>query len=93
MPGWGIWLCAVAVWNLIVFCVYAADKHKAKRGKWRVKESTLLWLAFLMGGLGAFAGVFRLRHKSQHAKFKYSVPAAMVLTVAATAAGVWLLVR
>ena len=93
MPAWGIWLCAVGLWNLAVFCVYAVDKLKAKRGSWRIKERTLLTLAFVMGGIGALLGVFRLRHKSQHNLFKFLVPLATVLTVAVTAAGVWLLAR
>ena len=93
MPAWCIWLCAVGLWNLIVLCVYAIDKIKAKRQKWRIKERTLLTLTFLMGGIGAILGVFRLRHKSQHNLFKFLVPLATVLTVAFTAAGVWLRAR
>jgi uncharacterized membrane protein YsdA (DUF1294 family) len=38
------------IWNLIVFLLYGADKSKAKKGKRRISEKTLLVTAFLMGG-------------------------------------------
>lgn len=47
-------LAIFALWNLVVFAMYGADKSKAKRGKWRIPEKTLLLSAFLGGGIGAF---------------------------------------
>lgn len=43
--------------NAITFLVYGIDKYKAKRGKWRVPESTLLWLALIGGSIGAYLGM------------------------------------
>lgn len=74
---------AILIWNLIVFLIYAADKHKARREKWRTPESTLLLCAFLCGGLGAGAAMRLLRHKTRHIKFRILIPVAFLLTVAA----------
>ncbi|WKL20952.1 DUF1294 domain-containing protein [Agrobacterium tumefaciens] len=35
--------------NLFVFLVYWRDKRAARNSEWRVRESTLLWLAFAGG--------------------------------------------
>ena len=31
--------------NVVTFFVYGIDKWKARRGKWRIPEDTLIWLA------------------------------------------------
>ena len=43
--------------NAITFIVYGIDKLKAKKGKWRIPESTLLLLAIVGGSIGAWCGV------------------------------------
>lgn len=50
------------------------DKEKAKRSKWRIKESTLLSVAVLGGSIGSYIGMKIFRHKTKHAKFKYGIP-------------------
>ena len=55
--------------NLISLCAYAWDKHKAIEGKWRTRESTLLFFGFI-GPWGAVIGMFRFHHKTQKPKFK-----------------------
>ena len=67
--------------NLLTFLVYGRDKHLAKRGKWRIPEATLLWMAALGGALGAWLGMRVWRHKTQHKKFKYGVPALLVMQI------------
>ena len=39
--------------NLVTFLVYGADKRRARRGRWRIPEVTLLALALLGGAGGA----------------------------------------
>lgn len=39
--------------NVITFMVYGIDKLKAKKGKWRIQEATLLLLAIVGGSIGA----------------------------------------
>ena len=79
-------LCALLVWNLIVFFLYGADKNKAKKGRWRISERSLLMAAFFMGGIGAVFGMFLFRHKTEHWKFKILLPLFMLLNIAIAAA-------
>ncbi len=75
-------LVAVAVWNLTMFLIYAIDKYRAKSGGWRIRERTLIIGAICFGGLGAAAGMFMLRHKIRHLKFRVIIPLAMLMTIA-----------
>ena len=81
-----ILLLFVAV-NLISFALYGLDKLKAKKGLWRIRESTLLLVAALGGSLGALLGMEVFRHKTKHWKFRILVPVFLALHVAL---GVWL---
>ena len=60
--------------NLITFIVYGIDKYKARTGKWRISESTLLLLAIMGGSIGALLGIKVWHHKTLHKKFKYGIP-------------------
>lgn len=51
------------------------DKQKARHGRWRISEATLLWSAALGGSIGALAGMYLFRHKTKHKKFTLGVPA------------------
>ena len=58
--------------NLATLALFAWDKRRARRGArpdGRVRESTLHLWSLASGGLGAFAGLAWLRHKSRHASF------------------------
>jgi len=79
-------------WNIVVFAAYGIDKWKAIHNKWRIKESILLFFAFLMGGIGALAGMSVFRHKTKHLKFRILVPLALVVTIA-TVIGVFYLAK
>ena len=81
-----ILLLLVAV-NLVSFSLYGLDKLKAKKGLWRIKESTLLLVALLGGSLGALLGMEVFRHKTKHWQFKLLVPVFLVLHIALA---VWL---
>ena len=41
--------------NIVAFMMYGIDKEKAKRGAWRIPESTLIGVALLGGSFGAWA--------------------------------------
>ncbi len=75
-----IWATVIlCIWNIAVFALYGADKARAKTRRRRVPESVLLWTAFLFGSVGATAGIFLFRHKTNHIKFILLVPFFMVL--------------
>lgn len=71
--------------NVITFFVYGVDKLKAQKGKWRIPESTLLLMAAVGGSVGAWLGMSLWRHKTQHKKFKFGVPAIFVVQMALSA--------
>ena len=51
--------------SIITFCMYAADKRKAKKGKWRVPEKVLLLMSFIGGAFGGYTAMLALRHKTK----------------------------
>ena len=66
----------------VAFIVYGIDKYKAKKAKWRISEATLLLLAVLGGSLGAWMGMKVWHHKTMHKKFKYGIPAILLMQIA-----------
>lgn len=46
-------LIYLAVINVVTFFMYGIDKWKAKKSKWRIRETALLGLAVLGGSAGA----------------------------------------
>ena len=68
--------------NITSFFLYGIDKYKAKKGKWRISEATLLMMAVIGGSIGAWAGMRLWHHKTMHKKFKYGIPLIIILQVA-----------
>ena len=68
--------------NAVAFIMYGIDKYKAKKAKWRISEATLLLLAVLGGSLGAWMGMKVWHHKTMHKKFKYGIPASLLIQIA-----------
>ena len=68
--------------NVMTFLVYGIDKFKAKRGKWRISEFTLLILAIIGGSIGACLGMKIWHHKTMHKKFKYGLPLILMAQIA-----------
>ena len=60
--------------NAAGFLLMLVDKWKAKKNRWRVRESTLLMVAALGGSVGSLAGMYLFRHKTQHLKFTLGIP-------------------
>ncbi len=75
-------LIVEAVMSIAAVILYGADKHKAKKGAWRISERTLLLTAFLFGAPGALFAMKKFRHKTQHKQFTIPVPAFLVMQIA-----------
>lgn len=69
----------LVILNIVTFFVYGIDKWKAKKSKWRIREAALLGLAILGGSVGAWLGMEVWHHKTMHKKFKYGIPAIIVI--------------
>ena len=75
-------LLALPLANLIAFGLFAIDKARARAGKRRIPERTLLTAA-LFGGLGAALGQRLLRHKTR--KQPFAARMGLILTLHAFA--------
>ena len=67
--------------NIVSFFLYGIDKYKAKKGRWRISEATLLMMAVIGGSIGAWVGMRLWHHKTMHKKFKYSIPIIIILQI------------
>ena len=74
-------LIYLVVINVVAFVVYGVDKYKAKRGRWRTPEATLLGLAAIGGSIGAWLGMKVWHHKTMHKKFQYGVPLILIAQI------------
>ena len=61
-----LYLLFLAGMSLVTFCLYVADKHKAKRGVWRIPERVLLLCSLLGGAVGGTFAMYTVRHKTKH---------------------------
>lgn len=77
----GLVVCCLTVVNAVAFIVYGIDKYRARNGKWRIPEATLLMLAVVGGSVGAWLGMKTWHHKTRHRKFRYGVPAILLLQI------------
>lgn len=69
--------------NIVTFVMYGIDKHKARKGKWRISEATLIMMAVIGGSAGAWPGMKVWHHKTMHKKFKYGIPVILLMQIAA----------
>ena len=65
--------------NLIEFILMGIDKSKARRGSFRIPESTLFLFSIVGGSIGGLIGMKFFRHKTQKPAFYIGFP--IILTV------------
>ena len=68
--------------NAVAFIIYGIDKLKARKGRWRISEATLLLLAIVGGSIGSWLGMKAWHHKTMHRKFQYGLPVIFLLQLA-----------
>ena len=49
------------LFSIITFCLYASDKKKASKGKWRIPEKVLLLCSFFGGAFGGYPAMLIFR--------------------------------
>ncbi|MBQ6897292.1 MAG: DUF1294 domain-containing protein [Oscillospiraceae bacterium] len=55
--------------NIVTFILFGIDKYKAKKGKMRISERTLLtWC--VLGPFGGYVGMYQFRHKYKKFRFQ-----------------------
>lgn len=67
--------------NGIAFVLFGIDKLKARKGRWRIPERSLLVVALLGGSIGAWLGIKVWHHKTLHKKFSIGVPLIICLQI------------
>lgn len=67
--------------NAAGFTLMLVDKRRARKNKWRIRESTLLLCAALGGSLGSLIGMYTVRHKTLHAKFTIGIPLILAIQI------------
>jgi len=63
-------LIGFIVINVISFLTYAIDKYRAKKGYWRIKETTLHLMSLVGGWPGAAVAQRWLKHKNRKVTFQ-----------------------
>ena len=74
-----------AVMSAVTFVTYGVDKSAARRGTWRVPESTLHLLALACGWPGALLGQRFFRHKTRKQPFRTIFWSNVIINCAALA--------
>ncbi|MBQ4347056.1 MAG: DUF1294 domain-containing protein [Firmicutes bacterium] len=64
-----MYLCFLAVMNVVLFVLMGYDKARAKKEQWRISESTLFLLGVLGGGPLGLVGMKAFRHKTRKPLF------------------------
>lgn len=54
------------IMTVVALFLYARDKRKAKKHKWRTPESVLLGVGFFGGAIGGLLGMNLFHHKTKH---------------------------
>ena len=67
--------------NLIGFTIMGIDKSKARKQKWRIRESTLFNVAALGGSIGTITGMYTFRHKTKHTSFVDGMPLILIVQI------------
>lgn len=67
--------------SLISAVVTVSDKRKAQNGKWRIQESTLIFLSLLGGGISMYITMKICRHKTKKKKFMIGIPLIIFLHI------------
>ena len=78
----GLLVIYLVIINLASFLTFGADKRRARKDKWRVRERTLFLLAIIGGSVGALLGMYVFHHKTKHWYFCVGIPFILVLQIA-----------
>lgn len=82
MESYGIIMVYLELVNLAAFALMGIDKLRAKQGRRRIPETTLILSAVFGGGIGALAGMYLFRHKTRKQKFTVGIPVILVMQIA-----------
>ncbi len=67
--------------NILGAIINIIDKQRAKKNKWRIKESTLWLIGILGGALGSYITMKAIRHKTKHNNFMIGMPMLVIVNI------------
>ena len=71
----------LALINAFTFALYAVDKRKAIKNKWRTREGVLIFFTLALGGVGALLAMLICRHKIRSGKFKLAAAVGLLIAL------------
>ena len=74
----------LVVINMIALIVTVHDKNAAQKGRWRVRERTLLFIAALGGAPVMYLTMLTISHKTRKMLFMLGIPVIFIIELAAT---------
>lgn len=74
--------------NVAGFILPAVDKRRAKKDRWRIRESTLFLISALGGSVAMYISMRLFHRKTKHKRFMIGIPVIIVLQLGAVFA-VW----
>ncbi len=80
-----------AVITIVAFALMGIDKHKAKKGAFRISEASLFITALMGGSIGSVAGMLVFHHKTNHWYFQAFMPLIALLQV--TGVLLWAIIK
>ena len=84
-----LFLYVVLAMNVVTFFAFGIDKRRARLGRSRIPESTLIGLGFATGLVGGWLGMRTFRHKTQKTSFKVKFALVSIFNLAWLVLGVW----
>ncbi len=64
--------------NLFGILIMYIDKKKARFGRWRISEKTLIIIGLLGGTIGCMIGMYTFHHKTKKIKFWLGYPTILI---------------
>ena len=80
-----------ALITVVAFALMGIDKHKAKKGAFRISEASLFITALLGGSIGSVAGMLVFHHKTNHWYFQALMP--LIALVQVTGILIWAIIK
>ena len=60
-----------ALLSIVTYILYAVDKKRAEKNKWRIPEATLIGFSLIGGAAGGYLAMHVKRHKTKHWYFHF----------------------